>query len=303
MIQCCALQRATRSCIASPTSLTWMRRRDDRNGNSWTSRLITAEWDSQTPSGNSPPSTNTTRSVSRHLWSLVRSRPNMVITIAFWNLFCNVYPKVSDTYPAELFVPESASPPVIVGSSKFRSRGRFPTLSYYSKENHVSWPLHFQHASFSSQHQSHTSSLTLNRNDDAIAHFWPVFNLLTWLVTLIAAIPLQAAKKCKWFLKVTSHCSQHKSLLLSLWCCLKRAVADLCPLLAMEEVWSLLPAFLGGKWWWKTQATAISILATGEVNYDVRHHVCCCQKLWLVDLLLNIHASVNDAWKYVGRDC
>uniref|UniRef100_A0A8C2WBE5 Myotubularin related protein 7a n=1 Tax=Cyclopterus lumpus TaxID=8103 RepID=A0A8C2WBE5_CYCLU len=31
----------------------------------------------------------------------------------------------------------SATPPVIVGSSKFRSRGRFPTLSYYSKENHA----------------------------------------------------------------------------------------------------------------------------------------------------------------------
>ncbi|KAI3351959.1 hypothetical protein L3Q82_020792 [Scortum barcoo] len=45
--------------------------------------------------------------------------------------------KVSDTYPADLFVPESATPPIIVGSSKFRSRGRFPTLSYYSKENHA----------------------------------------------------------------------------------------------------------------------------------------------------------------------
>uniref|UniRef100_A0A674PK87 Myotubularin related protein 7a n=1 Tax=Takifugu rubripes TaxID=31033 RepID=A0A674PK87_TAKRU len=45
--------------------------------------------------------------------------------------------KVSDTYPADLFVPQSATPPVIVGSSKFRSRGRFPTLSYYSKRNHA----------------------------------------------------------------------------------------------------------------------------------------------------------------------
>lgn len=44
---------------------------------------------------------------------------------------------MSDTYPADLFVPESATPPVIVGSSKFRSRGRFPTLAYYCKENHV----------------------------------------------------------------------------------------------------------------------------------------------------------------------
>ncbi|XP_047441806.1 myotubularin-related protein 7a [Mugil cephalus] len=49
----------------------------------------------------------------------------------------NQHYKVSDTYPAELFVPESATPPVIVGSSKFRSRGRFPALSYYSKENHA----------------------------------------------------------------------------------------------------------------------------------------------------------------------
>uniref|UniRef100_H3CF16 Myotubularin related protein 7a n=1 Tax=Tetraodon nigroviridis TaxID=99883 RepID=H3CF16_TETNG len=43
--------------------------------------------------------------------------------------------KVSDTYPADLFVPQSAAPPVIIGSSKFRSRGRFPALSYYYKEN------------------------------------------------------------------------------------------------------------------------------------------------------------------------
>ncbi|KAM7389427.1 hypothetical protein PAMP_023408 [Pampus punctatissimus] len=49
----------------------------------------------------------------------------------------NRHYKVSDTYPANLFVPDSAASPVIVGSSKFRSRGRFPTLSYYSKENHA----------------------------------------------------------------------------------------------------------------------------------------------------------------------
>ncbi|KAG9272614.1 myotubularin-related protein 7 [Astyanax mexicanus] len=42
--------------------------------------------------------------------------------------------RVCDTYPADLFVPKSATLPVIVGSSKFRSRGRFPTLSYFCKE-------------------------------------------------------------------------------------------------------------------------------------------------------------------------
>ncbi|XP_037317929.1 myotubularin-related protein 7a [Pungitius pungitius] len=57
---------------------------------------------------------------------------------SLWKLSpVNQHYKVSDTYPADLFVPQSATPPVIVGSSKFRSRGRFPTLSYYSKENHA----------------------------------------------------------------------------------------------------------------------------------------------------------------------
>uniref|UniRef100_A0A8D0DHR4 Myotubularin related protein 7a n=1 Tax=Sander lucioperca TaxID=283035 RepID=A0A8D0DHR4_SANLU len=60
---------------------------------------------------------------------------------SLWKLSpVNQHYKVSeptDSYPADLFVPASATPPVIVGSSKFRSRGRFPTLSYYSKENHA----------------------------------------------------------------------------------------------------------------------------------------------------------------------
>ncbi|XP_066574362.1 myotubularin-related protein 7 isoform X2 [Amia ocellicauda] len=45
---------------------------------------------------------------------------------------------VCDTYPSELYVPKSATPPIIVGSSKFRSRGRFPTLSYYCQDNNAS---------------------------------------------------------------------------------------------------------------------------------------------------------------------
>uniref|UniRef100_A0A665WSG1 Uncharacterized protein n=1 Tax=Echeneis naucrates TaxID=173247 RepID=A0A665WSG1_ECHNA len=57
---------------------------------------------------------------------------------ALWKLSpANKHYKVSDTYPTDLYVPESATPPVIVGSAKFRSRGRFPTLSYYSKENYA----------------------------------------------------------------------------------------------------------------------------------------------------------------------
>ncbi|XP_028657886.1 myotubularin-related protein 7b [Erpetoichthys calabaricus] len=45
---------------------------------------------------------------------------------------------VCDTYPTEIYVPKSATPPIIVGSSKFRSRGRFPALSYYNQGNHAS---------------------------------------------------------------------------------------------------------------------------------------------------------------------
>ncbi|XP_003225571.2 myotubularin-related protein 6 [Anolis carolinensis] len=43
--------------------------------------------------------------------------------------------KICETYPRELYVPRSASKPIIVGSSKFRSKGRFPVLSYYHTDN------------------------------------------------------------------------------------------------------------------------------------------------------------------------
>ncbi|XP_068827478.1 myotubularin-related protein 7 [Capricornis sumatraensis] len=46
--------------------------------------------------------------------------------------------RVCDSYPTELYVPRSATAHIIVGSSKFRSRRRFPALSYYCKDNHAS---------------------------------------------------------------------------------------------------------------------------------------------------------------------
>ncbi|XP_006806637.1 myotubularin-related protein 7-like [Neolamprologus brichardi] len=45
--------------------------------------------------------------------------------------------RVCDTYPSELFVPKSATPAIIVGSSRFRSRGRFPALSYFHQDTLV----------------------------------------------------------------------------------------------------------------------------------------------------------------------
>ncbi|XP_050955376.1 myotubularin-related protein 7b isoform X1 [Labeo rohita] len=46
--------------------------------------------------------------------------------------------RLCDTYPSELFVPKSASPAVIVGSAKFRSRGRLPVLSYFHRDTSAS---------------------------------------------------------------------------------------------------------------------------------------------------------------------
>ncbi|GAB0188498.1 myotubularin-related protein 7 [Grus japonensis] len=44
---------------------------------------------------------------------------------------------VCDSYPTEVYVPKSATAHIIVGSSKFRSRRRFPALSYYCKDNNL----------------------------------------------------------------------------------------------------------------------------------------------------------------------
>ncbi|XP_066908104.1 myotubularin-related protein 6 isoform X3 [Halyomorpha halys] len=41
--------------------------------------------------------------------------------------------KLCDTYPAYIYVPVKASPSILVGSSKFRSKGRLPVLSYLHK--------------------------------------------------------------------------------------------------------------------------------------------------------------------------
>ncbi|XP_077861833.1 phosphatidylinositol-3,5-bisphosphate 3-phosphatase MTMR6-like [Saccoglossus kowalevskii] len=44
---------------------------------------------------------------------------------------------ICDTYPRQLYMPTNVSTPVLVGSSKFRSRGRLPALSYLHRENQI----------------------------------------------------------------------------------------------------------------------------------------------------------------------
>ncbi|KAK6168446.1 hypothetical protein SNE40_020977 [Patella caerulea] len=46
--------------------------------------------------------------------------------------------ELCDTYSKNVYVPAVASTPVLLGSSKFRSRGRFPVLSYLHRENQAS---------------------------------------------------------------------------------------------------------------------------------------------------------------------
>ncbi|XP_056012454.1 myotubularin-related protein 6-like isoform X2 [Ostrea edulis] len=53
--------------------------------------------------------------------------PNQLWSLSNLN---NKY-ELCDTYPRHLYVPNCASTPVILGSSKFRSRGRLPVLSYF----------------------------------------------------------------------------------------------------------------------------------------------------------------------------
>ncbi|OCT67441.1 myotubularin-related protein 8 [Xenopus laevis] len=62
----------------------------------------------------------------------------MGIPNEFWTLTdLNKDYKVCSTYPTCLVVPKEATEATILGSSKFRSRGRFPVLSYYFKDNNA----------------------------------------------------------------------------------------------------------------------------------------------------------------------
>uniref|UniRef100_A0A674GMD0 Myotubularin related protein 8 n=1 Tax=Taeniopygia guttata TaxID=59729 RepID=A0A674GMD0_TAEGU len=45
--------------------------------------------------------------------------------------------EVCSTYPPEIVVPRAATKAVVMGSSRFRSRGRIPVLSYFYKENNA----------------------------------------------------------------------------------------------------------------------------------------------------------------------
>ncbi|XP_050749590.1 myotubularin-related protein 6 isoform X5 [Gymnogyps californianus] len=72
------------------------------------------------------------------LIDLAEEYKRMGVPNANWQLSdANRDYKICETYPRELYVPRTASKPIIVGSSKFRSKGRFPVLSYYHKNKEL----------------------------------------------------------------------------------------------------------------------------------------------------------------------
>ncbi|KAL2770104.1 myotubularin-related protein 6 isoform 7 [Daubentonia madagascariensis] len=69
------------------------------------------------------------------LIDLAEEYKRMGVPNSHWQLSdANREYKICETYPRELYVPRIASKPIIVGSSKFRSKGRFPVLSYYHQD-------------------------------------------------------------------------------------------------------------------------------------------------------------------------
>ncbi|KAM5288202.1 phosphatidylinositol-3,5-bisphosphate 3-phosphatase MTMR6 isoform 6-T6 [Ctenodactylus gundi] len=76
-----------------------------------------------------------------HGWQLIdlaEEYKRMGVPNSNWQLSdANREYKICETYPRELYVPRIASKPIIVGSSKFRSKGRFPVLSYYHQEKEL----------------------------------------------------------------------------------------------------------------------------------------------------------------------
>ncbi|XP_065545615.1 myotubularin-related protein 8 isoform X2 [Lathamus discolor] len=74
-------------------------------------------------------------------WKLIDLKVDyqrMGIPNDYWELTdVNKDYEVCNTYPSEIVVPRAASKAVVIGSSRFRSRGRIPVLSYLYKENNL----------------------------------------------------------------------------------------------------------------------------------------------------------------------
>nr|XP_033805203.1 myotubularin-related protein 6 [Geotrypetes seraphini]XP_033805204.1 myotubularin-related protein 6 [Geotrypetes seraphini] len=83
-----------------------------------------------------PKQSESERALGWQLINLAEEYHRMGVLNSNWHLSdANEDYKICETYPRDLYVPRNASKPMIVGSSKFRSKGRFPVLSYYYQKN------------------------------------------------------------------------------------------------------------------------------------------------------------------------
>ncbi|XP_037764188.1 myotubularin-related protein 8 isoform X6 [Chelonia mydas] len=78
------------------------------------------------------------REIGWRLIDLKVDYQRMGIPNDFWEITdANKDYEVCNTYPPEIVVPKAANKATVFGSSKFRSRGRIPVLSYLYKENNL----------------------------------------------------------------------------------------------------------------------------------------------------------------------
>ncbi|CAG0880613.1 unnamed protein product [Cyprideis torosa] len=79
----------------------------------------------------SPSAELSSRSIGWSFFDLQAEYQRMGVPNDNWTMTqLNQEYELCDTYPSALFVPASATTPILLGSSRFRSRGRLPVLSY-----------------------------------------------------------------------------------------------------------------------------------------------------------------------------
>lgn len=90
--------------------------------------------------------------------------PHVAILDFSLHIFC-FFLQLCDTYSCDLYVPTCATNETIMGSAKFRSKGRLPILSFYYSPQQVSPPSPLPSPSL-------TTSVCCSRHCVAAANLW-----------------------------------------------------------------------------------------------------------------------------------
>ncbi|XP_074063480.1 phosphatidylinositol-3,5-bisphosphate 3-phosphatase MTMR8 isoform X2 [Macrotis lagotis] len=85
-----------------------------------------------------PKSSKDDREVGWKIIDLKSDYMRMGVPNDYWEITdVNKNYEICSTYPPEIIIPKMVSNAIVVGCSKFRSRGRIPVLSYFYKENNA----------------------------------------------------------------------------------------------------------------------------------------------------------------------